>query len=216
MVGFAGSCAPDPAREVVFAGVVRTGDGLRVKRDNKIESPKVLAVHLLQPDCLQCRAQLEALRPLHERYASQGLLILGISHRGDEKDLAALQRELKIPFPLLLGTGSELAGKFAAGDTLGLIDADGLVRFAQVGYGKGDEKVWEENIDQMIAGRPPVTEGVDRERLKTGDSFPAVVLPSLHSGKPMSLTGRNGRLVFRDDTGRETQPRGVLFFFSRY
>jgi hypothetical protein len=109
-----------------------------------------------------------------------------------------------------------LAKQFAAGDTFGLIDRTGVVRFAQVGYGGGDETVWAENIDLMLADKPPAAEGIDRERLKVGDPFPAVVLPSLQSSKPMELVGKGDKLTFRDDEGKESQPKGAIFFFSRY
>lgn len=189
---------------------------IQLSRDSTTDTPKVLAIHLLQPDCLQCRAQLKALEPIHQRYGEKGLAVLGISHRGDEEALADLGKELQITFPLLAGTGSELVKQFAAGDTFALIDGKGVVRFAQVGYGAGDEKVWEENIERMLAGKMPTKEGIDRERLKVGDPFPAIVLPSLSTGKPMELTGKDGKLVFQDEDGKKASPKGVLFFFSRY
>lgn len=188
----------------------------QLTREGKSEKPKLLAIHLLQPDCLQCRAQLKALEEVHKRFSSKGLVVLGISHREDAKALAAMGKELKITFPLLVGTASEIAKKFAAGDTFGLIDHAGVVRFAQVGYGAGDEKVWTESIDALLDGKPPEKETIDRERLKAGDPFPAIVLPSLHTGKSMELVGADGKLVFRDSDDKETRPKGVLFFFSRY
>lgn len=188
----------------------------QLTRDGKSEMPKLLAIHLLQPDCLQCRAQLKALEEVYKRFMDKGLVVLGISHRDDQKALAALGKELHITFPLLMGTGSDIAKKFAAGDTFGLIDYKGIVRFAQVGYGAGDEKVWIENIDAMLSGKPPLTETIERERLKVGDPFPAVVLPSLHTSEPMELVGAGGKLVFRGHDGKEMRPKGVMFFFSRY
>lgn len=206
---------------------LRTADGktvalesiagsLRLTHDGKSEVPRLVAIHLLQPDCLQCRAQLKGLEKLHKRYGEDGLAVLGVSHRGDGTALATLGRDLRITFPLVVGTGSELAREFAAGDTFALIDGEGIVRFAQVGYGAGDEKIWAESVEAMLAGKTPVHETVDRERLKAGDPFPAVVLPSLRNGKPMELVGKGDRLTFRDDAGRESQPKGAVGFFSRY
>lgn len=194
----------------------RIAGELRLTHDGKSEKPKLLAIHLLQPDCLQCRAQLKALEALHRRYAAQGVAVLGISHRGDRADLAALGRELRITFPLLLGTGSKVAREFAAGDTFALIDAAGIVRFAQVGYGNGDEKTWTDSVEAMLAGRSPAQQTIERDRLRVGDPFPAVVLPSLRNGKPMELAGQGDKLIFRDDEGHETRPRCAVGFFSRY
>lgn len=197
-------------------GLERVAGELQLTRDGKSEKPKLLAIHLLQPDCLQCRAQLKALQALHERFGGRGLVVLGVSHRGDEKALGELGNDLHLTFPIAMGTGSEFAKKLAAGDSFGLIDGKGVVRFAQVGYGAGDENTWAENVELMLADKPPAKEGVDRERLKVGDSFPAVVLPSLKNGKSMQLVGEGGKLVFRDDEGKETRPKAAVGFFSRY
>jgi hypothetical protein len=142
--------------------------------------------------------------------------MLGVSHRGDDKVLAALGSELGITFPLLVGAGSPLAKAFAAGDTFALIDAKGVVRFAQVGYGAGDEDTWAENVEAMLADQPPAKEGVDREPLRVGDRFPAVALPSLRSGKAMALIGKGDALVFRGEDGKEARPKAAVGFFSRY
>ena len=119
-------------------------------------------------------------------------------------------------FPLLLGTGSALAKQFAAGDTIGFADSRGIVRFAQVGYGQGDEKIWRENIELMVAGKPPKSATIARERLRVGDRLPVVELPSLFSGKPMALTGEGGRLTYRDEAGRVLYPKAAMGMFSRY
>jgi len=46
--------------------------------------------------------------------------------------------------------------------------------------------------------------------------MPAINLNSLRTGKPMELVGKGGRLVFRDDSGKERKSEAVPFFFSRY
>jgi len=197
--------------ELVDAG------GMLALRGTATESkPKVLVIHLLQPDCLQCSAQLKDLQTLNNRYAAEGVVVLGIAHRGDVSELQSLGKDIGITFPLLFGVGSEIATQFAAGDTLGIVDQTGVVRFAQVGFGKGDESLWAKAIDELLAGKAVSKSGVDRERLAVGDRFPAVELPSLMSGKPMALVGRDGRLAFRDENGKETQPKGAVGFFSRY
>jgi len=215
----AGSQIPDfslPTPDGKTLELGREAGTLRLTRNGASTSPRVLAIHLLQPDCLQCRAQLRALQSLHERFGEQGLAIIGVSHRGDDKALAELAKELGLGFPVAVGAGSTLAKEFAAGDSLALVDSGGMVRFAQVGYGVGDEKLWIEGIESMLAGKLPAKTGVDRERLAVGDPFPAVVLPSLGSGKTMELTGKGETLVFRDDAGKEARPKAAVGFFSRY
>lgn len=196
---------------------IRRADGsLTVRFGDQREQPKAVVIHLLQPDCPQCRAQLQAMKPLAARFRERGVFTLGIAHRGTSEDASALVKELNPGFPIALGVDSEIAKHFAAGDTLGIADATGIVRFAQVGFGEGDQKLWEQALDELVAGKPVTKAGVDRERLAVGDSMPAIRLPSLRNDKPMSLVGEAGRLVFRDDGGKESRPKAVIFFFSRY
>jgi peroxiredoxin len=193
------------------------GDGnVHVLHGEQRASPKAVIIHLLQPDCLQCRAQLEALTPIAERYRQRGVVTLGIAHRGAAEAARDLAQDLRLPFPIAMGVDSEIADRFAAGDTLGILDAAGVVRFAQVGYGDGDAELWQQAVDELIAGKPVTKSGVDRDRLAVGDVFPAVHLPSLRTGKPMTLAGEAGRLVFLDGDGKAKRPKAAVGFFSRY
>lgn len=196
---------------------VRLTDGaLTVKVDEERSQPKALVIHLLQPDCPQCRAQMRALRPLAARFRERGVLTLGIAHRDTPEAAAEFVKELKPGFPVALGVGSDIAKKFAAGDTLGIADSKGIVRFAQVGFGEGDQKLWEQALEELVSGKPVSKEGVERERLAVGDSVPTVLLPSLRNEKDMGLESKDGKLIFRDENGKETRPKAVLFFYSRY
>jgi len=196
---------------------LRRDDGALTVRlgDERIE-PKAIIIHLLQPDCLQCRAQLEALKPIAQRYRPRGVVTLGIAHRGTPEAARKLAQQLELQFPLALGVGSDIARQFAAGDTLGITDANGIVRFAQVGYGQGDGKLWKQALDELLAGKEVSKPGVNRERRAVGDRLPAIHLPSLRTGKPMSLAGEGEHLVFRDEAGKESRPKAAIGFFSRY
>jgi hypothetical protein len=196
--------------------LTKQGDRILLKSDGKTIAPKVLVVHLFQPDCLQCQAQLQGLEELRRGSPGPEVFIVGVAHRGDLNAVRAVARQLKVAFPLLLGTGSTLAKQSAAGDTLGISDGRGTVRFAQVGYGQGDERVWRENIELLVADKPLKTTTVSRERLRVGDRLPKIELPSLISGKPLALTGTDGRLTYRDETERVLHPKAAVGMFSRY
>jgi len=90
------------------------------------------------------------------------------------------------------------------------------VRFVQVGYGAGDEKVWGQDVERLLAGKPVTQETIARKRLRVGDSLPRIELPSVATGKPIALTGEGGRLTFRDAAGKSSHPRAAVGFFSRY
>lgn len=178
--------------------------------------PKVLVLHLFQPDCLQCQAQMRALEALYEEFQKDGVLVVGIAYRGNAEQAQAVTRQFKVTFPILEGKGSPLAERFAAGDTLGIVDHRATVRFAQVGYGQGDEKVWQNAIRELLAGRHVVQQTIAHNRLAVGDKLPAIRLNSLMTGKPMELTGEGGQLTFRDETGRLTHPKAAVGMFSRF
>ena len=186
-----------------------------VNGDKRIE-PKAMVLHLFQPDCLQCQAQLKELEKLHQDLGAKGVLVVGVSHRGDAKAVRATADQLKVTFPLLVGTDSDLAKKFGAGDAFAIADKAGVVRFAQAGYGQGDEKLWREDIGLMLEGKPVAKETMDRKALEAGDRLPPVELDSLPTGKPLVLNGEGGKLTFRDEAGTVSHPPAAIVFFSRY
>jgi len=178
--------------------------------------PPAVVLHFFQPDCLQCRAQLKELQAISVRFLPRGVIVVGIAHRGDARELAQFGKDLGVSFPLLLGTGSDIAKKLAAGDSLGIADKTGRIHFAQVGYGKGDEALWADALEELLAGKSVSKTSVDRDRLAVGDPFPAVELPSIAADQLMALVGKQGRLIFRDGKGKETHPKAAVGFFSRY
>lgn len=195
---------------------VRREDGrVLIVEDKRIVRPRVLVIHFFQPDCLQCQSEAKTLEAIHQKYAEKGVSVIGIAHRGDAQ-AEKFAEQLRVSYPLLLGTGSQIARRFAAGDSLYIADDRGTVRFSQPGYGSGDEKLWHENIDLLLAGKPVAKETSERENLKVGDRLPTVRLDSLISGEEMSLTGRDGRLTFTEAQGNSVQPKAAIGLFARY
>jgi peroxiredoxin len=178
--------------------------------------PTVVVLHLFQPDCLQCQAQMRELEKVQQEFSKQGVLVVGVAHRGDARAVRAAAGQFKVTFPVLVGTDSALAREFAAGDALAIADGKGVARFAQVGYGQGDEKAWREDVERLLAGKPVARETIARARLRVGDRLPPIELASAVTGKPMALSGRGGRLTFIDEEGKAVHPRAAVGFFSRY
>ncbi len=189
---------------------------IRITHEKKSANPRVLIVHFFQPDCLQCQTEAKSLEATHQKYAERGVSVIGIAHRGDAQAAKSFAKQLRVSYPLLLGTGSQIARPFAAGDSLYIADDRGTVRFSQPGYGSGDEKLWHESIDLLLAGKPVVKETSERENLKVGDRLPTVRLDSLVTGEEMSLTGKEGRLTFTDTRGKSVQPKAAIGLFARY
>jgi peroxiredoxin len=188
-----------------------------IEQNKEISNPKALFIHFFQPDCNLCMAEMKALETLHQEVSKQGALVVGVAHRHDEAAVRGIREKLKISYPLLLGQGSELAAQFSRGDASILVDAQGMVRRSQVSYKEGEEKLWRENIERLLAEKDLAPAAAKREKpLEAGDTFPAVKLPSLLDGKGMSLSVEDGKLTFRDQEGRVTHPKAAVGFFSRY
>jgi hypothetical protein len=187
-----------------------------VHRGGSVEQPRALMVHFLQPDCLQCQAQLKAMQSLQGEVSAKGGLIVGAAHRGDLEAVRALRAKLGITFPIGLITARAGLEKKVGGDACAIADQSGVVRFAQAGFGDGDQALWSEVFGALLSGRPSPHATVARERFKAGDVFPAVRLPSLRTGRPMEYAGIDGKLRFTDEDGKETHPKAAIFFFSRY
>src|SRR5712692_9588785 len=68
-------------------------DQMLVKQGEKQLEPKVLMLHLFQPDCLQCQAELKALEAVGEKFGKQGVLVVGVAHRGDAEAVRVLAKQ---------------------------------------------------------------------------------------------------------------------------
>jgi peroxiredoxin len=55
------------------------------------------------------------LEALYKDLRKGGVLVVGIAHRGDAQAARAFAERLKLSFPVLVGTGWEIAKQFAAG-----------------------------------------------------------------------------------------------------
>jgi len=144
---------------------VKRDDGkLTLQLGNECKKPKALIILLFQSDCLKCRAQLQALQTLSVRYDKQGVIALGIVHRGKIEDARKLVKDLSLSFPVATGMDSKIAQQFASGDPLGIVDASSKVRFAQSGYDEGDAKQWERSLDELVAEQVAMAGDSVRER----------------------------------------------------
>lgn len=179
-------------------------------------TPAAVLAHFFQPDCLQCEAEARALAALHGECGGEDVVVLGLAHRGTAAAAAEFRDRLRLAYPLFrLEDGAGVAA-LAAGDATRILDRTGVVRFAQAGYGKGDEQRWQQALRALAAGRPVAEATSDRQVLRVGDRMPVIDLPALMEDGRMALRGREGRLVFEGSDGREIRPAAAVGFFSRY
>jgi len=177
---------------------------------------KAVLLHFFQPDCNACMVEMKALEGLSKELSPKGALIASVAHRGDEAAVKAVAEKHKLSYPLVLGQGSDLAKAFSRGDATVIVDGKGAVRYSQVGFKEGDEKTFRETLENLLADKAVTAETNERRRLTVGETFPAVKLPSLMNGKPMSMTVEGGKLTYRDESGKEVHPKAAVGFFSRY
>ncbi len=196
--------------------LTRENNQLVIKFRGETSKPKGLLVHFFQPTCQACHDAMKELETLHVQFAKQGILVVGIAHRGETQAAESIVKRLNVTYTVLVGTGSHIALKLAGGDTIRIADSHGAFKFTQAGYGKGDENVWKENIQKLLAGQSTLTDITSRKALKVGETFPDVKLDSLLKEKAMSLTVGDGKLVFRNEAGKVVNPKAAIGFFSRY
>jgi peroxiredoxin len=145
--GLVGKPAPD------FA-VAQAANGKGKVALSKLRG-KVVLVDFWGTYCEPCKKSFPKLQDLHTKYAASGLRIVGISEdEADDKD--------HIP-----GFASTYGAKFAVGwdedksiaksykpetmPTSYLIDKNGVVRYAHVGYHDGEEVEVEKEIKELLA-----------------------------------------------------------------
>lgn len=177
---------------------------------------KATLLHFFQPDCNACVVEMKALDFLSKELAPKGAVIASVAHRGDQVAVKAVAERHKLSYPLVLGQGSDLVKTFSRGDATVIADGKGVVRFSQVGFKEGDERIFRETLEKLLADKAVTAETNERRRLQVGETMPAVQLPSLMSGKPISMTVEGGKLTYRDESGKEVHPKAAVGFFSRY
>jgi cytochrome c biogenesis protein CcmG/thiol:disulfide interchange protein DsbE len=110
--------------------------------------------------CGPCVRELPALEKIHKAYIDKGLVIIGVNADGvdtafinksftDRDDLAGMN----LTFPILPDTDFALIDDYELmGAPLNvMIDKNGVVQFHHEGYEAGDEKHYEEVVNELLA-----------------------------------------------------------------
>jgi thiol-disulfide isomerase/thioredoxin len=109
----------------------------------------IVVVDFFYKSCYPCMQALPALQSLHERYADQGLKMIGIDpfDTKEEDKIDEFLAKRGVTYTVLLG-GKEAAKEYRVSGypTLYVIGKDGKVLFTQIGYGEGTEVELEEVI----------------------------------------------------------------------
>lgn len=135
---------------------------IRQKTENgqeEILKDQFLILHFLPPGCpIYCQVRaVEQLKKLDASYKNKGLLILEIFRDHDVKKW--IEPYMKVnspPWPLLRDISLSVVKQYPVSPTprtagFVIVDRHGNIRWKQVGFNPGDEKRFEETIQQILA-----------------------------------------------------------------
>ena len=93
---------------------------------------KVILINFWATWCAPCRAEIPDLVKLQKDYEDSGLQIIGINFPPEEgRDVREFTRNLKVNYPVLIGTG-DVAASFDAGSGMLpitiIVDREGIIR----------------------------------------------------------------------------------------
>lgn len=98
------------------------------------------------------REEMPALDRIHAAYEEAGLVVLGVSEDEDVRRAREFAAAMKLTYPILLDTTPDIGRDYLLQKipmTI-LVDRSGVVRYANVGYKSGDERIYSDQIRQLL------------------------------------------------------------------
>ncbi len=98
------------------------------------------------------RQEMPALNKINTTYQRAGLVVLGISVDDDLRRAREFAGAMKVSYPIMFDTGTDLGRDYLLQKmpmTI-LVDRSGVVRFSHVGYKHGDERIYLDQIRELL------------------------------------------------------------------
>jgi peroxiredoxin len=98
------------------------------------------------------RQEMPALNKINTTYQRAGLVVLGISIDDDLRRAEEFAVSMKVAYPIMFDAGSELGRDYLLQKmpmTI-LVDRSGVVRYSHVGYKRGDDRVYLDQIRELL------------------------------------------------------------------
>src|SRR6202142_3333493 len=98
------------------------------------------------------RQQMPALDRINITYQRAGLVVLGVSVNDDLRRSKEFAAAMGVSYPILFDTGSQIGKDYFLQKmpmTI-LVDRAGVVRYAAVGFRRGDERVYLDQIRELL------------------------------------------------------------------
>ncbi len=98
------------------------------------------------------RQQMPALDRINITYQRAGLVVLGVSVDEDLRRAKEFAAAMSVSYPILFDTGTEIGKDYflAKMPMTILVDRSGIVRYSAVGFRRGDERVYLDQIRQLL------------------------------------------------------------------
>lgn len=150
---------------------------------------KVVVVELWTYSCINWRRQLPYVRAWFERYAPQGLVVIGVhspEFEFERENVDRAVREMEIPYPIAIDSDFAIWNAFANHywPALYFIDARGRIRHHQ--FGEGDYETSEMVIRQLLAEAGHTVEGdlapVDPRGFEAQPALRDLLTPETYAG----------------------------------
>jgi len=114
---------------------------------------KVVLLDFWATWCGPCRQTIPHLEALHRKYKGQGLAVIGINHERDHDKVKEFAKG-QISYVVLLDADEQFTQYHISGiPTAFYIDREGKIRYRDVGFGPGKEKLVERKVNEMLAGK---------------------------------------------------------------
>jgi peroxiredoxin len=98
------------------------------------------------------RQQMPALDRINVTYQRAGLVVLGVSVDDDLRRSKEFATAMGVSYPILFDTGTDLGKDYFLQKmpmTI-LVDRSGVVRYSAVGYRRGDERIYLDQIRELL------------------------------------------------------------------
>jgi peroxiredoxin len=98
------------------------------------------------------RQEIPALDRINTTYSRAGLVVLGVSVDEDERRAREYATAMKVGYPMLFDTTSEVGRDYLI-QTMPmtiLVDRSGVVRYADVGFKRGDDRTYLDQIRELL------------------------------------------------------------------
>ena len=117
---------------------------------------RVVLLNVWATWCHPCREEIPVLQALHDRYASRGLELVGVSvdARGEEDTIREFASDFRMTYPLWLDPDERVQSTFLAIGVPAtfLIDREGVLRWRHVGPVRANDRTLARELERALGG----------------------------------------------------------------